>query len=261
MSLAFLLLLPVLLSGYLFSQNCCLTRFRVVRLEGYHLYFRCALSGSIFFLLAMALFWVMVAYLPESILSVGHDVKRSFDRVFSTSGSAVFGATVISLLSILIAYVLLHIVNRIVPKEYAAFLAIQYDDLELLIYRAVTQLKAVSITVENGKVYVGWILFGFEANDERKFIRMLPIMSGYRDEVTKKVSFTTFYEPIIEAITQSTDLEDSDFEVILPVSDLKSANLFDAETYLKFQAAYYEQAKDSDCDQNFVPDETSELAS
>ncbi|HEY0160316.1 MAG TPA: hypothetical protein VGF28_23725 [Thermoanaerobaculia bacterium] len=57
----------------------------------------------------------------------------------------------------------------------------------------------VLITLTSGKVYVGVLIAATQdPNETKRFLRFIPILSGYRREDDQQVTYTTFYEPTQE---------------------------------------------------------------
>jgi len=54
----------------------------------------------------------------------------------------------------------------------------------------------VLFTLSSGKVYVGILVAATEdPNETKRFLRFVPVLSGYRADKTLKITYTTFYEP------------------------------------------------------------------
>ena len=67
------------------------------------------------------------------------------------------------------------------------------DSLERLLFHvALYEDLMVEMTLSSGKVYVGWVLGGTAIRD-RKYVEIMPVVSGYREKETRKVWFTTKY--------------------------------------------------------------------
>lgn len=113
------------------------------------------------------------------------------------------------------------------------------DDLELLIFRALDHDMPLSITLVNGKVYVGYVTRSLTPDVERTYLRISPIVSGYRREDTQEVSFTTDYARVkSEAKDHSSDLYgllNEDFDIVLPLARIVSVSLFDFVAYEAFE--------------------------
>jgi hypothetical protein len=107
------------------------------------------------------------------------------------------------------------------------------------------------VTLRNGKFYIGWVLQNFDPAYERKYVRLLPTDSGFRDPTTHRLNFTTNYSPVLREVVRRLDeaeaaaggvrppkpvtlqtlVEPEDFQIILPVSEIQSTVLWDWEFY------------------------------
>ena len=93
-------------------------------------------------------------------------------------------------------------------------------------------------TLGSGKVYVGYVTRNLNAEVERRYLRMLPIVSGYRTRDTLRVVFTTLYEQIrdeaLDPASPFHSLLDKDFELVVPLAEIKTVSLFDFDAYEAF---------------------------
>ncbi len=90
----------------------------------------------------------------------------------------------------------------------------------------------VSVSLKGGKVYMGFVIGNFDSYD-RKYIRLWPIFSGYRNKDTQALAVTTNHANVYAETVSSTggsSIVDW-FQVIVPVGELQSASFFDASTY------------------------------
>jgi len=219
-----------------------------MRVEGYHLYLQAAKYGTYLFALSFIIYAVFHKISCLWILDIASSIKTYFNTRIGKPDSPAFDMLIVSFLSIALSYFFSSIMNKRWPQELAYSHAIENDDFELLLYRAMANDKLVSVTMTKGKVYVGWIVRTFDPCDERKYLRILPALSGYRASENLKVTFTTMYKTVIDSIInssgsenrQNANLEEEDFELVLAVSEIQSANIFDIEAYIRFQ----EQGKD-----------------
>ncbi|WP_417862383.1 hypothetical protein [Vreelandella venusta] len=111
-------------------------------------------------------------------------------------------------------------------------------DFELILYRGFEQAKPICFTLKSGKVYVGQVMGSVDPTDSRDMIRILPTISGYRDEKTHKINFTTFYKKLYGNLSLNDDLQhlhDENFEIVFRFDDVQTANLFDTKAYDEFQ--------------------------
>lgn len=122
-------------------------------------------------------------------------------------------------------------------KEYHAN-AIKNDELMLLLTYSISREMPIMFTLENGKVYVGWPNSEPNPTHDLSFIRILPYLSGYRDDKTHREKFTTDYEVILNIVINNdsklSHLSLDDFRIILPVNKIISAHLFDLKAYIEF---------------------------
>jgi len=100
------------------------------------------------------------------------------------------------------------------------------------------QGKLVSFTVKNSKVYVGYVISNFNPASPMRSIKILPAISGYRHDKTKTINFTTRYLDIYEKIRVGdetvADLDSANFEIVIAVQEIQSANIFDENIYRRY---------------------------
>lgn len=111
------------------------------------------------------------------------------------------------------------------------------SEIEIILLRALEQGMPISVTTSS-KVYVGYVMGAIESEPKRESLRILPVVSGYRESETMKVKFTTYYAALYKQFNADPSLHHlhpSFFELVIPASDIKSINLFDIKAYLAFQ--------------------------
>jgi len=55
--------------------------------------------------------------------------------------------------------------------------------------------QMILLSLPSGKIYVGILIAATEdPNEPKRFLRFIPVLSGYRKKETLKVACTTFYE-------------------------------------------------------------------
>ncbi|HEY0150718.1 MAG TPA: hypothetical protein VGB92_01905 [Longimicrobium sp.] len=130
------------------------------------------------------------------------------------------------------------------------------DYLEILMEDSIQRSLPVAVTLKNGKVYIGWVLQNFDPAYERKYLRLLPSDSGYRDPATHELNLTTHYSPVLQDVLRRLDeaeaaagssrpsavdrpppVEPEDFQIVLPISEIQSTVLWDWESYALFLEA------------------------
>ena len=72
--------------------------------------------------------------------------------------------------------------------------------------------------------------------NETKALRILPLISGYRDKDNGRIYLTTDYKSVYQASAAigQTKVDPNNFVVVLPISKVQSLNLFDFEAYALF---------------------------
>ena len=235
-----LLLLPAL-GGYLALRFWNRTRFFLARQDGYRFVLWVALAAAA--LLAASTLLVAALYATGA----GESAARGWHRVvpFAHSGKAVAALALGAA-----APILLNRVPRIVRWGFPGWNSERYwaeraldtagDELELLLFRSLVHKMLVMATLSSGKVYVGFVTRSLPPDVERRYLRLLPVASGYRDGADRQVRFTTLYEEVRQ---QAGDvgsplygLLDQDFEIVIPVREVVSVNLFDFVAYEAFNA-------------------------
>jgi hypothetical protein len=95
--------------------------------------------------------------------------------------------------------------------------------LDKIFIDAYSLVEEILITTDSGKVYVGFIANLAEPNESKGIdqeIKIIPTCSGYRDSITKKVIFNTYYPE-----------EDTNSYIIIKQDLIISASPFSKEIY------------------------------
>ena len=106
------------------------------------------------------------------------------------------------------------------------------NPLTRLLYRAAKEQFLVSITLDSRKWYVGWILESPSLLPAERFFRLLPYMSGYRDQATLETFRTVFYEDVLN----SHELDKDELVLTFPIDSVKSAGRFNENVYNEYFA-------------------------
>lgn len=246
------LIVFALVGGYAFSTIWTPSLYHAARESGHRLYLRVVFYTV--FLLLLSLGFHILLFIHCSI----YLEFIEFIRIFIGSGheeQLIFSPPskiAILIFSFVLGPVLGHLlnfpkwvflVNLRIPKTrikpfflYEKMLlkhAIKNNDFEKLIARSVYNNFPILFTLDSGKIYVGWAVSLPNPVQERKSVRILPLISGYRDKETQKVNFTVDYYPILKDISESegSHVEFEDFEVVIPAGQLSSCHLFDLYMY------------------------------
>ena len=220
-------LIPTL-GGYWFLTHLNFTRYGALRDSGYHVFFRAAIAGGFLAALARLVVLLLNCSFPQA-----WEIWELY-APFPHSGTAV--------LSVLLGVVLPFIGNRFYSQEEAARrIARESGDLiELIISESIEEQKLVEISLRSGKSYIGFALESGITRQGESDIALIPTASGYRNKDTQELEITNHYAPVVQESLQSSsiapDLVLRDFQVVLPMSEIISARVFDPEVYERFQS-------------------------
>ena len=214
-------LIPIL-AGYWILTRLHYTHYSIVRDSGYHLFFKAAIVGTFLYFVAH-----LIVVLSGNFLS-SMAITWSIHSISPFSASP----TVITILGLLIPFV----GNQFYNKEKAARRAAESggDLVELLIAQSIENQKLIEVSLRNRKSYVGiGIVSGIETIDKDKAdIKLLPLASGYRDEHTQELFIIENYAEVLQEHTYERY---DDFCVVIPMSEIVSARVFDPDAYTVFQ--------------------------
>lgn len=266
-----LLLLP-LLGGFLFLRWWNPTRYHALRAEKERLLILAAIPGLASLIFAFAIVkglgWAFpCADWPNTPCLPGW---WKANVPFDYSGTSLF--------AFILAATLWKPLNWVCKREKAIDRVIDEDKVafEVLLKRAQSEAKTVSVTMSNSKVYVGFVTHTVNPAFPTRFIQLLPTKSGHRDEVNKHLEFTTFYSDALDQIekdfdekyrehmavekrleTASTEQEKKaleaeherlegelgeiawvadDFGIVLPVAEIMSINIFSEYVHSRYFA-------------------------
>lgn len=217
-----LLLLP-LLGGFLFLRFCYYYNIRLQRYENYRLVFEAAACGVGMAILGRLTAWVL--HWTEA--------GAYFQRFCRELAPWDYFGT--SLLAFVWGPSLAMLVNWRVEEVRAKDLAIEQagDDLLALTIDAMDKSEAIMLTLDSRKVYVGFVWQSPNLRTGMNHILLLPAVSGYRDEKTMEVEFTTNYVRLWAPKDEHSEptVPPSEFVTVIPVNSVKSASMFDMEIY------------------------------
>jgi hypothetical protein len=242
--------LILLTSGYFFLRRWGLSRAHLFRSDGHALYF--LVVGAAFVLALMTTFaWHAVSSVPF----FGQSLASYLDRllsVFTTDKQTLkFGTTaVLSLpLSFALAELLNIPLNRCISLRGRLLLHLSsLSELEEFLWMTSLRRLPVMVTLSSAKVYVGYTMDEPPiSRRENKWVRLEPLLSGYRDEHHEfhpTTSYAWMHAPLPAGV--GVDMEISDFDVLLPADEFKSVHAFDLPSYAsKFQTTATVEAERS----------------
>ena len=242
-----------LVGGYVFAVIWNGSLYHASRESGHRLYFRAIFYGA--FLLGCALLIHALLLHYSDWYPLLHDYSNS---ILTAKGATTWWHTaswpLVAILSFLLGPILGQTLNlptaasllnlQIPGTNKQPFMwwarklldhAIQNNDFEKLVLRSFDTNLPILLTLKTGQVYAGWAVRAPNPVQERKFLRILPLLSGYRDNHDRQVHFTThYYDALHNSNEDSSDLshlELQDFEAVIPLDQIINAHLFDLVAY------------------------------
>ncbi|EGQ8181298.1 TPA: hypothetical protein NKQ26_004591 [Vibrio parahaemolyticus] len=226
-----LLILPVLVSGFLVCHIHPYYRYKLHRYEGQYLYLKSANLGMVCFFIALILVLGLnkfasslsflldlppVKWLPEQLLATTPykfviDLLCDLKAFTKQEMIDLTWITIITVLMLLLPLVwsMFAYVKYCVrywtlrPKEQLNAKVLSDSPLDDFLFKASLEKgdKLVMMSLSDRKVYVGKVLSLGEPNESEGLdqeVTIKPVMSGYRDKDTLKVTFTTHYSGLDE---------------------------------------------------------------
>ncbi|MDY6815248.1 MAG: hypothetical protein SV598_05115 [Pseudomonadota bacterium] len=194
-----LIIIP-LIAGYSWANSWHLSRYRIARSNGYTLYFSAALYGVAILVMAGLTLMLLTAW---EVGFVEYLAQASGLLGLSPSVGS-FGLQVAALLLVTILYGIVggHFLNLLTGTHWPYKLAIKNADFERLVLRAIERSLPMLVTLENGKVYVGYVIRTIDPLADEKELRLLPVFSGFRSPETGQVTFSTNYSEVLVEISE-----------------------------------------------------------
>lgn len=119
-------------------------------------------------------------------------------------------------------------------KSYLFYKTIsrQGNELEQFLLEAFILSKFVQLTLKNNKVYVGFVV-ELRGPKENNYVKILPVISGYRDSLNKILRFTTPYFEAIKFFNKDKNSDAGDLRMIIKQNEILTASFFDPKIYHK----------------------------
>jgi hypothetical protein len=121
------------------------------------------------------------------------------------------------------------------------------NELELLIKSSFEEQTLLLITLKNDKFYIGWAA-SLPIPTQSKYLSVIPAYSGYRDEKTKELMFTTQYLQVYAQYMQEgkiQGIDDLGVNLVINVDEIVTVSHFDPETFERFGGSIGSSIKDT----------------
>ena len=211
------------MGGYWFLTHWNFTRYRAARHSGYHLLFQSALFGILLYCVGRLITLAMDAGYPSA--------TGFWDKHFPEP----FTSEVVA--SLVLAVLITPLFNLFYSKDRGAEKAAEDsgDHIELLIADSIRDPVPIEVTLRNRKSYIGLALNSGIGSTAEADIALVPMYSGYRDKETLDLEITLDYVPVVSQYLNDPEWVEEDFRVVIPLSEIVSARLFNEEAYYEFQ--------------------------
>ncbi len=232
-----------LIGGYTFSIIWYPSLYHSSRESGHRLYFRAAFYAVFLIVAAILVHMLLVSHTEWYSQFLGFIQEMTGADTKDKGPWNVLGIPTVFFLSFLLSVPLAALLNLMILmlglQPFILKNAIRNNDFELLILRSFEKEIPTMFTLDTGKVYVGTIVRAPNPAESRKAIRIVPLLSGYRDKDTQAFRIETVYADLIEALEKPVDgrpehlrdLSLEDIEVVFPSDSVCSSHLFDVRTY------------------------------
>ena len=222
-----LLLLPLVAGYYIFTRSYFL-KFKQQRIDQQRLIFE-----SIIWAVTASITTYILRLIYESIASVEFQeiIYRAIPIKSPYAGT--------SLCVLLLSICATELSNLFLNEKKRIIKAIKSigNEFELLLKSSFTDNKLLLFTMDNGKIYIAWVK-ELPIPSVSKHVRIIPTISGYRDD-QKNIVFTTHYLSVYaEYINEGKirSIEELDTDLILNSDNIVSISFFDIDMYAVFNA-------------------------
>lgn len=227
-------LFPIL-SGYYFLTRYVYFKYKYDRIETQRLVFNSVITGSIIFFFTY-LGRVILNYFKPTLIPSLH----KFLYQLPIEEQPLLWTFIFNFLFI---FIFTHSLNKILKwrnyfkKQTPVEQAIDDfgDEIEQLFKKVAKEELLVQITLKSNKVYVGFVEY-IPPPKESNYLKIIPLISGYRNDKTKKVKFNTdYYDAIL--LYQSDEEKHKSFEMDITIKqdEILIANVFDYDVYKAFE--------------------------
>lgn len=231
-----------LLGGYLFITQWLVTRYVARQWSGYRLIFNSAIAGAFSLIAAVLALGLARQVFPVSIKNLS-----TFLNIpgYSNLGSSLVAFLIANLVWLIFNFVLT-VRDRVSGNDYQQ-LSIRYVEnfanaLQVLLAKSMQETRQISISLNSGKVYIGFVTKLNEGQGNQEFILLWPQFSGYRDQETKQLIITRDYSHIYDLLEDSdselSDITVDDFQIAISVTDMYSVSIFNPAVYSRFAEIY-----------------------
>lgn len=239
-----LLILP-LCGGYFILLNFVYFKYRYQRLSSQRILFNSIITGVFLMFFTFGLRALVTYLFPNFIenifiyLSLRFQVNH-IEYLWT------------SIASFLIAIVLTLISNLFVIKIFSNKEPISYavkkhgDEIEKLFRTSAKTGELMQLTLKNNKVYIGFTDI-IPVPKETNYLKITPVMSGYRESESKTLKITTEYFDVLDIyMSDNPKFDIYDIDISIKQDEILTAGIYDQDVFSLFSGEICEEQKDTE---------------
>lgn len=223
-----------LVCGYFFLSRYVYKKYKYSRLETQRLIFDSFIYGVLFFILTYILRTLVYIIAPEIILETYKFLyKLPIDK------HPLLWTFIANFIIIILG---IKVINWIL-KKYSYFKwqtpvekAVDKfgDEIEQLFKITAKEENLIQVTLKNNKVYVGFVEY-IPPPKESNYLKIIPVIGGFRKAETKELIFTTdYYDAILLYQSDEKKYDSFKMDITLKQDEILTANIFDYDVYKAF---------------------------
>jgi hypothetical protein len=225
-------ILPIL-TGYIILINFVLFKYKYQRLNSQRLLLSSILAG----LIATSVI-LLIRAIIKSIFNNFETIIYNWLYSFFPIKEVQYLWT--SVLTFVVFSSLTFIINwYIIKKKGKAYILAKAiedegDEIEQLFKDSAITGELMQITLNNNKVYIGFTDILPEPK-KTNYLKITPVMSGYRDSETKELTITTEYFKVLKIYTSDCPKFDIyDIDITLKQDEILTASIYDQNVFNLF---------------------------
>lgn len=223
-----LLIFP-LSAGYFILLNFVLLKYKYQRLSSQRILFNAIITG-IFLLFFVFIFRTIIEaifpqLIPDIITQLNKTPIKKIDYLWTSVFSFLFAiiATIVINLFIIYCYGVSKPISWAV-KKYG-------DEIEKLFRISAETGELMQLTLKNNKVYIGFTDI-IPVPKETNFLKITPVMSGYRDSETKTLKITTEYFDVLDIyLSEEPEFDIYDIDISIKKDEILTAGIYDQNVF------------------------------
>lgn len=232
-----------LLSGYYFLSRYIYKKYKYDRLEPQRLIFDSFIAGTILFLITYIVRIIVSLLFPSLIPNVYNILYKLPIQENQLLWTFVFNFVAVISLTKIVNYI--YNKNDYFNWKKPVEKAVDDfgDEIEQLFKETAENENLIQVTLKNNKVYVGFVQY-IPPPKESNYLKIIPVISGYRNNKTKKIKFTTdYYDAILLYQSKEEKYNSFQMDITIKQDEILSANVFDFEVYDEFNKKYGSKKK------------------